>query len=85
MYTIPNDCGYNKIFKHSWKTTEYAIPMTAIDKISKIVSGKWGWHFIPNKNMNYTRQNWYEDQILYLTFENKFDLILCKLMISINK
>jgi len=82
---LPDDCGDNKIFKYQWKTTTNALPMTSVNEIHNIVSGPWGWHFVPNENMDYSRENWYENQTLYISFKNRMDLILCKLIVSIYK
>lgn len=82
---LPDDCGYNCIYKHQWKTITNALPMTAINKIHSIVDKRWGWHFIPHKNMDYSKEDWYENQTLILTFENKMDLILAKLLVTLNK
>lgn len=81
--SLPDDCGYNKIFKYQWKTTTYALPMTSVNEIHRLVKKRWGWHFIPHKNMDYSRDDWYLNQTLYLTFENKMDLILAKLLVSV--
>tara|TARA_Y100001938_G_C7920666_1_gene344313 strand:- start:158 stop:415 length:258 start_codon:yes stop_codon:yes gene_type:complete len=85
MYEIPEDCGYNKIFKHQWRTRDYGINMSTIERISKLVSGRWGWHFKAHKDMDYSRDNWYENQTCYVSFERKWDLILVKLLIDFNK
>lgn len=82
-YSLPDDCGYNKIYQYQWRTTQYAIPMTSTSKISNLVEGRWGWHFLPHKNMDYSRENWFEDQTLVISFEKKMDLILCKLLVDI--
>ena len=82
-YSLPDDCGYNKIYQHQWRTTQYALPMSSTYAISNLVNGKWGWHFLPHKNMDYSRENWFEDQTLVISFEDKMDLILCKLLVDI--
>jgi predicted molibdopterin-dependent oxidoreductase YjgC len=76
---LPDNCGYNKIFKHQWKTNTNAIPLSSVNHIRDLIKGKFGWHFIPHKNMDYSREDWYKDQTLVITFENKLDLILSKL------
>lgn len=76
------DSGYNKIYMHQWRTTSYGLPMHWIERIDCISEGKWGWHFIPNKNMDYQRDDWYENQTLYLTFENQEDLIQVRLSLG---
>lgn len=85
MYKIPEDCGYNKIFKYQWPQEDYGINMSTVTEISKIVSGRWGWYFRPKDNMDYNREDWYERQNVVVSFERRWDLILCKLMISFNK
>ena len=59
--------------------------MTAVEKIHSIVNKRWGWYFTPHKNMDYSRQDWYKDQTLIITFESKMDLVLAKLLVTINK
>ena len=29
-YKLPDDCGYNKIFKHQWVTHTNALPLSAV-------------------------------------------------------
>jgi hypothetical protein len=74
---IPDGSGYNCIFRHKWRVLgKYALGSTWIPEIHKIVEDRgWGWHFIPHKNMDYRKDNWYEDQTLVLSFENKDDMI----------
>lgn len=81
--SIPDDCGYNKIFKYQWFTATNALPMSTIPVIQSFVTGRWGWHFIPKPNMNYNLENWYENQNLVLSFENKEDLITIKLTVVV--
>lgn len=82
---LPDDCGYNCIYKHQWRTPTNALPMSAVDKIHSIVNKRWGWYFQPHKNMDYSRQDWFKDQTLIITFESKMDLVLAKLLVTINK
>lgn len=82
-YSLPDDCGYNKIYQYQWKTTQHGLPMNSTHEISKHAEGKWGWHFLPHKTMDYSREDWYKDQTLVLSFENKMDLIICKLLVDI--
>jgi len=77
------DSGYNKIFKYQWTTPVYGLPMDIHNALDKICKGRWGWHFIPHENINYSRENWYEDQTLVITFENKWDLIHARLRVSV--
>ena len=79
--TEQND-GYNKIYRYQWRTNKYALPSYWIDQINRIVHSKWGWHFIPHKNIDYRRENWYEDQTLFITFEDEQDLVQAKLCIE---
>jgi hypothetical protein len=74
--------GYNKIFRNQWRTNRYALPDLWVAQIDKVVTGNWGWHFIPHKNIDYQRPNWYEDQTLVITFENQHDLVQVKLCIK---
>jgi len=73
---------YNRIYRYQWRTNMCALPGIWITQIEKLVTGNWGWHFIPHKNMNYNRENWYEDQTLFITFENQDDLVQAKLCIK---
>lgn len=81
--TLPDDCGYNKIYKYSWNTPTYGLPMHTSKKIANMVTGRWGWHFVPHENMDYNSDDWYENQTLVITFERKWDLVMCRLMISL--
>ena len=80
---LPEGCGYNKIFEHQWRTHVYALPLSAINVIKKIALDKWGWHFIPHKNMQWEKEDWFKDQTLVLSFESKTDLITSKLNITL--
>ncbi len=82
---LPDGYGYNHIFKHQIKTRTYGLSGSLIPQIHKLCEGKWGWHFRPNKNMDYTRDDWYENQNCYLSFELETDLINVKLLIEYNK
>jgi len=84
-FELPEDCGYNKVFTHDWLTPVYGLSMSHIPVIHGICTGKWGWHFKPHNDMDYNSAQWYEKQNLVLSFENKWDLVLCKLIIDINK
>ena len=74
---LPDGSGYNCIFKHNWRVHgKYALGSTWIWEISSIVEGRgWGWYFIPHKTMDYRKVNWYEDQTLVLSFQNKDDMV----------
>lgn len=76
--------GYNCIFKHNWRVLgKYALSSTWIWEISSIVGNRrWGWYFVPHKNMNYQRDNWYEDQTLVLSFEEESDMIQAVLQLN---
>ena len=80
---LPAGCGYNVIYKHQWTTNTNALPMTAVTEIQNLVRKRWGWHFVPHKDMDYNRDDWYKKQTLCITFENKMDLILSKLLVSV--
>lgn len=76
--------GYNKIYEHQWVTHVNALPMSAIEVMDKVCLNKYGWHFTPHKDMDYSRDDWYKDQSLILTFESKIDLLVSKLTITLN-
>jgi|TARA_R110001592_G_scaffold132997_16_gene348097 hypothetical protein len=76
--------GYNKIYKHQWVTHVNALPMSAIDVMDKVCLKKYGWHFTPHEAMDYSREDWYKDQSLILTFESNIDLLVSKLTITLN-
>ena len=82
-FSLPEDCGYNKIFKHQWKTSQHGLPLNCTHIIDSYAEGKWGWHFIPHKSMKWEKEDWYKDQTLVITFEKQMDLILCKLVVDI--
>lgn len=84
-HPLPDGVGYNHIYKHQWKTTTNALPMTAVTEIQNIVRKRWGWHFTPHRNMDYSKDDWYKNQTLHITFESKMDLVLAKLLVSVNK
>ena len=80
---LPEGCGYNKIFEHQWRTHVYALPLSAINVIKKIALDKWGWHFIPHKNMQWEKDDWFKDQTLVISFADKDDLINCRFSIDL--
>lgn len=84
-FTLPEDCGYNIVFKHNWRTPVYGLSMGLIPVIHKICKKRWGWHFKPHKDINYHSDQWYEKQNLVLSFESQIDLIIVKLSIDIHK
>lgn len=84
-FKLPEDCGYNKQYSHNWETPVYGLGMHLIPKIHNLCKGSWGWHFKPQKDCDYHAKDWYEKQNLVLSFEQKWDLIMCKLIIDINK
>ena len=77
------DDHYNRIFRYHWRTSVYALPQTVILKLKELCKNRWGYHFIPHNDMDWEARNWYERQTLYLTFENKEDLIQAKLSIDL--
>lgn len=82
---LPEDCGYNKVYKHEWVTYQHGLLMHKIPAIHNMCTGRWGWYFKPQEDMNYGSDDWYEKQTLVLCFENQWDLIQVKLTIDINK
>ncbi len=82
---MPEGSGYNCIFRHNWRVLgTCALPSTWIFKINSIVDGRGrGWYFIPHKNMAYTRENWYEDQTLVLSFSEEVDMIQTILQLDV--
>jgi len=85
LYELPEDCGYNKIFKYNWITPVYGLSMNHIPNIDNICKKRWGWHFKPKPDMNYHDEKWFEKQNMVLSFESKIDLIICKLSIDVTK
>ena len=85
LYELPEDCGYNKIFKYNWETPVYGLSIGHIPNIDKICKKRWGWYFRPNKNMDYRSEQWYENQNMVLSFESRIDLIIVKLSIDVTK
>ena len=84
-FELPVDCGYNRQYSHDWETSVYGLGMHLIPEIHNLCTGNWGWYFIPHENCNYYADDWHENQTLVLSFEKKWDLIMCKLIIDINK
>lgn len=82
-FKLPEGYGYNKVFKHNWITPVYGLSASLIPVIHKICRKKWGWHFIPKKDMNYYDDRWFEKQNMVLSFESQIDLILVKLSIDV--
>lgn len=74
---------YNKIYRYQWRTSVYALPQIVWQKLDKLCVKDWGYHFIPHAVMDYSRQNWYEDQTLYLTFHDYDDLVNAKLSLDL--
>lgn len=82
---LPADCGYNQRFKHSYGIGSYGIGMHCIQKIAEICDKRrWGWYFKPTEKMDYGRQDWYEDQECFISFESKQDLIQVILSVDFN-
>ena len=78
-----NSERYNKIYRYQWRTSVFALPQIVWQKLDKLCAKDWGYHFIPHACMDYTRPNWYEDQTLYLTFQDHDDLVNAKLSIDL--
>ena len=76
--------GYNKIYRNQWTTHVNALPMSAIEVMDSLCKKKYGWHFIPPRNMNYAEDDWYKNQTLVLSFESKIDLLVSKLTVTLN-
>jgi len=81
---IPENCGYNKRFAHSYSINSHSLPGSCVDQIQSIVTGKWGWHFEPHPDMDYGRENWYERQDCYVSFEHLHDMIQVVLQVDFN-
>lgn len=80
---IPDDCGYNKIYRYQWDCSpKFGLNYNSATELVNICKKRFGWHFVPHKGMDYSRDNWYEDQHLIITFESKWDMIHAKLRIN---
>ena len=66
---LPDGYGYNHIFKHQIKTRTYGLSGSLIPQIHKLCEGKWGWHFRPQKDMNYDDEKWFEKQNMVLSLK----------------
>jgi hypothetical protein len=75
---------YNVNYAYTWKTPVATLPMSVVTWLDSVVEDEWGWFFIPHSNMDYNRDDWYEDQTMCLTFKSSQDLILCKLSVVLN-
>ena len=84
-FEIPENCGYNKIFRYNWITPVYGLSMSLIPVIHKLCNKRWGWHFKPNPAMNYNDERWFEKQKMVLSFEDEKDLVFVKISIDIHK
>ncbi len=82
---LSSGSGYNCIFRYNWRVLGIcALPSTWIYEINSIVGDrKWGWYFIPHKNMDYHADNWYENQTLVLSFSEESDMIQSILQIDV--
>tara|TARA_Y100000389_G_C17069342_1_gene321209 strand:+ start:232 stop:507 length:276 start_codon:yes stop_codon:yes gene_type:complete len=75
--------GYNKIFRHQWNCApKHGLSMGAIVELKNLCFKKFGWHFVPHRNMNYAEDDWYKNQTLILTFESKWDMVHAKLRVT---
>ena len=81
-YDMPEGCGYNQIFKHQWSTGKYGLSLLASVEIATFATKKFGWHFIPNKDMDYKNEDWYINQECIVTFESKWDLIRARFSVT---
>ena len=84
-FELPEDCGYNILYRYNWVTPVYGLSMTLIPVIHKLCKKRWGWHFRPQIDMNYNDEKWFEKQNMVLSFESQLDLIIVKLSIDIKK
>ena len=75
-FVLPDDCGYNKMYRYNWVTPVYGLSMSLIPVIHELCKKRWGWHFRPHKDMNYNSNTWYEKQNMVLSFEDQKDLVL---------
>lgn len=82
---LPDDVGYNCIYKHKWNIQHHGLALSTVTDIQGLIKNRWGWHFEPHKDMDYQSDHWFEKQDCILSFESRYDLILCKLCITINK
>lgn len=74
---------YNKFYRYTWRTCTNSLPMHVLQMINRITEGrKWGWSFLPHENIDYQQPNWYVNQTLIMSFENKDDLIQSKLEVA---
>lgn len=73
---------YKVDFPYRLMCNTNAIPMSAMTKIDKLIDGRWGWNFIPHDNMDWNRDDWYERQDAYVSFENRDDAITVALSIN---
>jgi len=81
-YDMPEGCGYNQIFQHQWKTGKYGLSLLATEEIAMFATKKFGWHFIPTRDMDYYSESWFENQECIVTFESKWDLIRARFSVS---
>ena len=84
---IINTMIYSDLYNGT--TSILTISSNTIDKecinvIKKIALDKWGWHFIPHKNMQWEKDDWFKDQTLVISFSDKDDLINCRFSIDLN-
>ena len=72
---MPEDCGYNKVFQHKYCLNAHGVPGGLIAEMITKCNHRFGWHFVAHSNMNYYRDDWYEDQTAYISFEDQVDLV----------
>jgi len=82
IYDMPEGCGYNQIFQYQWKTGKYGLSLLATEQIARFATKKFGWHFIPTREMNYYSEAWFENQECIVTFESKWDLIRARFSVT---
>ncbi len=75
---------YNKHYQYVWRTSTYALPMSTVDILRALCTGKWGYYFdskgdpIGSGNLG----PHYMDSIMCLTFELEEDMVQAKLSLS---
>lgn len=70
----PEECGYNWVYAHKFCLNTHGVPGTLIELMNHVCQSKWGWHFVAHDDMNYARDDWYENQTAYISFEDPIDL-----------
>ena len=74
---------YKVEYPHKVYTGGNAIALSLMQEVDKLVTGKWGWNFEPHHNMDYNRQNWFERQNAYMSFEHQYDAVQVSLSLKL--